>query len=105
MSEKINEQQVRHVAKLARLLLTEDDVRRFAPQLSDVLGYVEQLALVDTTGVEPLAHPIETINVTRPDEVIRNRHDGFSADDALRNAPDLHDRYFRVPGVFGDSGS
>lgn len=102
MPGSIDESTVRHVAKLARLKLSDTEVSRFTHQLSAVISYFEQLQQVDTAGIAPLDHPIEIMNVTRPD-VPRNEHrDGFSADAALVNAPELHGRFFRVPGVFGD---
>ncbi|MBL8878805.1 MAG: Asp-tRNA(Asn)/Glu-tRNA(Gln) amidotransferase subunit GatC [Phycisphaerales bacterium] len=105
MAGPIDESAVRRAAKLARLSLSNADVSKFAQQLSTVISYFEQLRQVDTAGAEPLNHPIEIANVTRPDEPRAVHCDGFTIDAALANAPDLHGRYFRVPGVFGDSGS
>ena len=60
---------VEHVAKLARLELTEDEKAKFTTQLGDVLKYVDQMNEVDTTGVEPMAHAIDFVNVMRDDAV------------------------------------
>jgi aspartyl-tRNA(Asn)/glutamyl-tRNA(Gln) amidotransferase subunit C len=74
---------VRYVAQLARLALTDDEVARFQSQLSQVVTYVAQLEALDLTGVEPTAHAGEVHNVTRPDEP----HAGLSPIEALANAP------------------
>lgn len=103
MAVCIDATQVRHVAKLARLSLSDEEVARFAGQLSAVLAYFEQLNGIDTTAVEPLYHPLDACNVTRADEPLSERDDGFDLDAALHNAPELHGRCFRVPGVFGES--
>lgn len=95
---QIDPAQVRHVAKLARLELTDDEVRLFARQLGDVLDYVRQLEAVDTTGVEPLAQPLTITDVVRVDEPAPS----LGADAALANAPERHERGFKVPAVLGD---
>ena len=66
----ISKEDTRHVAKLARLELTEEEVDKFSRQLGDILGYVEQMNEIDTTGVEPMAHPFDVVNVMREDEVV-----------------------------------
>lgn len=103
MAARIDPAQVRHISKLARLSLSDDEVVRFSEQLTAVLAYVEQLAQVNTDTVEPLYHPLELSGVARADEPYAQHSDGFAIDDALRNAPDLHGRCFRVPGVFDES--
>ncbi|MGE3182126.1 MAG: Asp-tRNA(Asn)/Glu-tRNA(Gln) amidotransferase subunit GatC, partial [Phycisphaerae bacterium] len=65
---KLTNEQVRHVAKLARLSLTDDEVDLFATQLGDILEYVKKLDEVDTARVTPLSHPHEQTNVLREDE-------------------------------------
>ena len=87
---------VRQVAKLARLELSEDDLARMQPQLSAILDYVAQLRELNTEGVEPLAHPLPVHNVFRPDEPAPS----LPVDDALRNAPARTGDYFAVPAVF-----
>ena len=96
----IDETQVRHIAKLARLHLSDAEVRLFAHQLGDILDYVRQLQTVDTTGVEPLAHALPLTNVLRPDAP----HRTFDTATALRNAPAREGPFFRVPPVL-DTGA
>ena len=88
--------QVRKVAKLARLELGEADLARTADQLNAILKYVDQLQQVDTDGVEPLAHPLPVQNVFRDDEP----HQSLPPAEALRNAPSRVGDYFGVPAVF-----
>ena len=87
---------VRKVARLARLELSEADLARMTDQLSQILEYVAQLNELDTDGVEPLAHPLPIANVFRPDEPAPS----LSPDAALQNAPNRVDNYFGVPAVF-----
>ncbi len=88
--------QVRKVAKLARLEMSEADLARMQTQLSAILDYVAQLQALDTDGVEPLAHPLPVQNVFRPDEP----RPSLPAAEALRNAPSRVGDYFGVPAVF-----
>lgn len=92
--------QVRQVAKLARLELSDSDLSEMATQLTAILGYVDQLKELDTDGVEPLAHPLPLQNVFRADEPGAS----LSPDEALKNAPNRIDNFFGVPAVF-DSDS
>src|SRR5215813_1015100 len=91
--------QVRKVARLARLELSEPDLARMQQQLSAILDYVEQLNTLDTEGVEPLAHPLPVQNVFRPDEEAPS----LPVDAALANAPQRVENYFGVPAVFDPS--
>ena len=86
---------VEHVAKLARLALTEEEKEKFAPQLNAVLEYVDELNEVDTTGIEPMAHSIKISNVMREDEVKQD----FSREEMLKNAPEEEDGFFKVPKI------
>src|SRR5688572_10756303 len=88
--------QVRKVASLARLELSEDDLARMQRELSAILDYVDQLQQLDTDGVEPLAHPLPVRNVFRADEPAPS----LPVDEALRNAPARAGDYFAVPAVF-----
>jgi len=83
------------VAELARLNLTDDQVDLFTRQLGDVLDYIQTLNELDTTDVEPLAHPLPVTNVFRTDEP----HESVAKDDVLANAPDRHGDLFGVPPV------
>ncbi len=86
---------VRYVARLARLELSEEEVARFQAQLSDVLTYVEALRQVDVSGVEPTAHASAVFNVFRPDEV----QPSFRPAEALANAPKQGNDLFVVTKV------
>ena len=78
---------VEHVAKLARLELTEEEKEKFTNQLGDVLKYVEQMNEVDTSNVEPMAHAIDFVNVMREDEVKYEQ----TKEELMKNAPDAED--------------
>ncbi len=86
---------VEHVARLARLNLTEEEKVRFSKQLGDILKYMEQLNEVDTTGVEPMNHPIDFSNVMREDIV---RYD-CTREELMANAPEVEQDYFKVPKI------
>jgi aspartyl-tRNA(Asn)/glutamyl-tRNA(Gln) amidotransferase subunit C len=92
-------EQVRKVAKLARLDLGPDDLALMARQLSAILNYVDQLGQLDTEGVEPLAHPISLQNKFRADEAVPS----LPVDEALRNAPARIGNFFGVPAVLDSS--
>jgi aspartyl-tRNA(Asn)/glutamyl-tRNA(Gln) amidotransferase subunit C len=94
----IDRSTVQHVADLARIALTEDEVDRFTEQLRDVLTAIDQLRTVDTTGIPPTASVLPLDNVTRPDLV----RPGLSREDALRNAPARRDGFFRVQPILED---
>jgi aspartyl-tRNA(Asn)/glutamyl-tRNA(Gln) amidotransferase subunit C len=89
----IDREQVLHVAKLARLKLTDDEVERMSGELSSILEAIEQIAELDLEGVEPTSHVIELENVLRPDEP----RPSLPRERALANAPDATDAGFRVP--------
>ena len=89
----ISRNDVLHVARLARLELTDDDVERFAAQLGAILEAVGKVAELDLSGVEPTAHPLELANVWAEDEP----RPPLSVEEALANAPDREDDAFRVP--------
>ncbi|HIT56247.1 TPA: Asp-tRNA(Asn)/Glu-tRNA(Gln) amidotransferase subunit GatC [Candidatus Galligastranaerophilus intestinigallinarum] len=86
---------VEHVARLARLNLTEDEKVKFSKQLGDILKYMEQLNEVDTTGVEPMNHPIDFSNVMREDVA---RYD-CTREELMANAPEVEQDYFKVPKI------
>ena len=87
--------EVEHVAKLARLALTEEEKAKFAPQLNSIIEYVNELNEVDTTGIEPMAHSIKISNVMREDEIKQD----FSREEMLKNAPEEEDGFFKVPKI------
>ena len=86
---------VRKVAKLARLEFSEAELAQFTEQLGNIVNFVEQLSAVDTTGVEPLAHPLDVHSVLRADV----QRDGLSREQALANSPEHDDEFFLVPPV------
>ena len=98
MAKKIGEAQVRHVAKLARLDLTDEEVARFSTQLSAVLGYMEKLNELDTDSVEPLAHCLPIHNIFREDVVTES----LDTELALENAPQHFENFFKVPKILDD---
>ena len=91
----VNEEQVRHVAKLARLALSDAEIDKMVPELNNILGWVEQLGEVDTDGVEPLTAVIDLKQRLRNDVV----NDGEMRDAVLLNAPDAQHGFFAVPKV------
>ncbi|MEQ1860051.1 MAG: Asp-tRNA(Asn)/Glu-tRNA(Gln) amidotransferase subunit GatC [Chthoniobacteraceae bacterium] len=86
---------VRYTAQLARLNLSEEEIAKFQAQLGQVLEYVEKLSAVDVSGVEPTAHAFPVHNVFRADEP----RPGFTAEEALANAPRAASGLFVVPKV------
>jgi aspartyl-tRNA(Asn)/glutamyl-tRNA(Gln) amidotransferase subunit C len=92
---KITEQDVEHVAKLARLAITETEKDAFSKQLSAILTYVEQLKALDAAGVEPTATVLAQVNVFRADKARAS----LPVEKALANAPEAESGHFRVPKI------
>jgi aspartyl-tRNA(Asn)/glutamyl-tRNA(Gln) amidotransferase subunit C len=90
---------VAHVAKLARLRLTDEELDRFTVQLATVLDHAADVAALDLHGVEPTAHPLPLRNVLREDE----RRRSLDRDEVLAVAPDVEDGRFRVPRIVGEA--
>lgn len=99
MSEPITPDEVRKVARLARLRLTDEELERFTGQLAAVLGHAEDIAALDLDDVEPLARPVALVNVMRSDVP----EDGLDRDEVLAAAPMAEDGQFRVPPVLGEA--
>ena len=89
---------VEKVALLARLRLESDELEAMTSQLARVVDYVDQLARVETEGIEPLAHPIDMTNVFRQDAVTTS----LPRDEALANAPHGNSEGYLVPAVLGE---
>ena len=89
----IEREQVLHVARLARLRLSEDEVEKMAGELSGILGHVDRIAELDLDDVKPTSHVVDLENVLRPDEP----RPSWPRDDVLAQAPDPADGAFRVP--------
>ena len=94
----ISRQDIEKVALLSRLRLTEDELTSMTAELAKIVGYVDQLAEVNTDGVAPMAHAIEVANVFRADQVAPS----LPREEALSNAPHHDDRGYLVPAVLGD---
>jgi aspartyl-tRNA(Asn)/glutamyl-tRNA(Gln) amidotransferase subunit C len=92
---KISKEEVKHIAMLSRLDLDEKEIAVYQDQLSRILEYVEKLSEIDTSHVEPVSHVIELNNVMRQDIV----KPSLPRDEALKNAPDPSDKFFRVPKI------
>jgi aspartyl-tRNA(Asn)/glutamyl-tRNA(Gln) amidotransferase subunit C len=89
----IDRDQVLHVARLARLRLSEDEVERMSRELSSILDHVDRISQLDLEGVEPTSHVVELENVLRPDEP----RPSWPKDEVLAPAPDPAEGAFRVP--------
>ena len=99
MARKIDESQVRRVALLSRLELSDEEVAQFSGQLSDIVEYIEKLNELDTDNVEPLAHCLPVYNVLRED----TPRPSLTNDEAMANAPEREDEYFKVPKILDDN--
>ena len=89
----IDREQVLHVARLARLELTDDEIQRMSSELSDVLGHIEKIGELDLDGVAPTTHVVAVRNALRPDVV----EPSLARDVALEQAPEVADGGFLVP--------
>jgi aspartyl-tRNA(Asn)/glutamyl-tRNA(Gln) amidotransferase subunit C len=97
--KRLTRDEVAHVADLARLELTEDELELFTGQLAEVLDHAADVASLDLTGVAPTAHAMAVSNVLRPDEV----RPGLDRDEVLAQAPSVEDHRFRVPRILGEA--
>ncbi len=109
MTPRITRADVEHVARLARLALSEGEITQFTVQLGQILEHAAQVEALDTSAVAPPSHPIPLANVMRPDVA----RPGLSRDDVRAMAPAAEDGRFRVPRIIdygdtpnpGDSGA
>ena len=92
---KITKQEVQHVAKLARLELSDQEQEKLTDQLSGILTYVEKLNELDTKGVEPTAHVLDINNVMRDDTIVES----LTQERALANAPEKAAGHYKVPRI------
>jgi aspartyl-tRNA(Asn)/glutamyl-tRNA(Gln) amidotransferase subunit C len=92
---EITRDEVLHVAKLARLALSDEEVERFRGQLSAILEAVGKVSELDLDGVPPTSHPLDLVNVLADDEPVAS----LSREEALANAPDPENGFFGVPPV------
>lgn len=86
---------VEHVAKLARIAVTEEEKKRYQGQLAKILGHINQLKAKNTDGVPPTAHPFDVVNVWREDEA--KQFEDIPA--VLKNAPEKEETFFKVKKV------
>lgn len=93
----INTEDVKKVAKLAKLEFRPEEMELIARQLDEIVGYVEKLNELDTSSVEPTSHVLDLKNVFREDTVF----DWITPEEALMNAPVRNQQYFSVPKVIG----
>ena len=91
----VTKDEVKHIAKLAKLKFNDEEIDRYTDDLNEILGYVDKLNELDTENVEPLSHPIEGSNVFREDKIRKS----VDTEDALKNAPESTTEYFKVPKV------
>jgi len=93
--QKVTEADVRHVARLSRLEFNDEEIGLFTKHLNDILTYVDKLAELDTSNVEPTSHALRMANVFREDVVAPS----LSNEEALANAPDREGPFFKVPQI------
>ena len=99
MVEKIDNEQVRKVAKLSRLELSDSEIEEFTGQLEAILEYVEKMNELDTENIQPLAHCLPVSNVFREDVV----KESLGTETTLANAPKKDEMYFLVPKILDDN--
>lgn len=95
----IDEKEVKYIADLASLKLSEDEVEKFSKQLSEILDYVEKLDELDTEEIVPTAYTIPVKNVLRDDEI----EESLELQKVLKNAPESKDNQFRVPKIMDEN--
>lgn len=94
---KLTKQDVKHVAKLAKLEITENEISKFSKQLSEIITYVEELNQADTANIEPTSQTTGLENVTRKDEI--TSEETLAQDEALSGSKKVHNGYFVVDAV------
>jgi aspartyl-tRNA(Asn)/glutamyl-tRNA(Gln) amidotransferase subunit C len=92
---KISLDQVKHVAHLARLAITDEEVEKFATHLDSIIKFAEQLNELDTEGIEPTSHVLNIKNVLREDKATQ----GLPREEVLKNAPEHQGGQFKVPSI------
>jgi aspartyl-tRNA(Asn)/glutamyl-tRNA(Gln) amidotransferase subunit C len=99
VSARITRQEVEHVAQLARLALSDDEIDALTSELGAILDHAAEVSALDTADVPPTAHPVPLVNVFRADDPRR----GLDRDEVLAQAPDVEDDRFRVPRILGEA--
>ena len=98
MADRITRAEVEHVAQLARLALSPDEIESLTQELGAIVDYAAQVSALDTRDVPPTAHPLPVVNVLRPDEV----RPSLPRDEVLAAAPVAEEHRFRVPRILGE---
>jgi aspartyl-tRNA(Asn)/glutamyl-tRNA(Gln) amidotransferase subunit C len=99
MADRITRADVQHVATLARVALTDDEIDRLTGELGAILDHAAQVSALDTDGVPPTAHPLPLANVVRADTV----RPSLDRDEVLGEAPAAEAGRFRVPRILGEA--
>ncbi|MDP4163261.1 MAG: Asp-tRNA(Asn)/Glu-tRNA(Gln) amidotransferase subunit GatC [Bacillota bacterium] len=95
---RITLEEVKHVANLARLAISDEEADKFRGQLDAIIGFAEQLNELDTEGIEPTSHVLDMKNVMRKDIPEK----GMPREEMLKNAPDHQDGFIKVPPILGE---
>lgn len=96
--ENISKEEVKHVAHLARLAITDEEAEQLTEDLRRIINYAEELSELDTSNVEPTTHVLDLVNVLRKDEP----KEWITQEEALKNAPDHEKGQFRVPSILSE---
>jgi aspartyl-tRNA(Asn)/glutamyl-tRNA(Gln) amidotransferase subunit C len=99
MADRLTREQAAHVAHLARLDVSDDELDLYTEQLAAVLEHARDVEALDTSGVPPTAHPLPISNVLRDDEV----EPSLDRDEVLAQAPSVEDGRFKVPRILGEA--
>lgn len=99
MTDPISRPDVEHVARLARLALTDDEIEHLTRELAGILGHAQDIEALDLDGVPATAHPLPLVNVLRPDEV----RPSLDREEVLGQAPAAESGRFRVPRILGEA--
>ena len=99
MAGRITREEVEHVARLARLALTEAEIDALTVELGAILDHAAEVSALDTADVPPTAHPLPLVNVLRPDEP----RPSLPRSEVLAEAPEEEDERFRVPRILGEA--
>jgi aspartyl-tRNA(Asn)/glutamyl-tRNA(Gln) amidotransferase subunit C len=91
----VSKEEVKYIAKLAKLNFREEELEEFTKQFNGILTYMDTLNEIDTEDVEPLSHPVEGVNVLRADIRLKSS----DSEEALNNAPETDGTYFLVPKI------
>ncbi|HMF34334.1 MAG TPA: Asp-tRNA(Asn)/Glu-tRNA(Gln) amidotransferase subunit GatC [Candidatus Lokiarchaeia archaeon] len=94
-AKNLTEKDTEHVAMLARISLSPEEIKSYTQQLNNIVDFFKKLEELDTSDVEPTYHILDLVNVTRPDEVTPS----LAREDALANAPRKQNNYFKAPKI------